>query len=67
MSRGKKALIVISAIWALISVLAIFNLVYIDRPEMMSDFWLVFVRSVGIITVLPLLIIWGVVWVLKKP
>ena len=67
MTKWKKASVVLSVLWALITIMILFNLIYIDRPDMGSDFWLVFIRSVVFVTFIPLVILWGVAWIVRKP
>jgi hypothetical protein len=50
----------------LITIPVFFNLVYIEYPEMGSDFLLVFVRTVMVVTILPPVVGWGFWWALKK-
>ncbi len=66
MSRSLKFSIVMTLIWMLLSTVTILNLVYIEYPEVGSDFWFVFIRTFALFTVLPLAIAWGGWWVIKK-
>ncbi len=66
MTRTLKFSIVMSLIWMLVSIVVIFNLVYVEYPDFGSAFWLVFVRTLVLITALPLLIAWGAWWIVKK-
>jgi len=66
MSKARKLSIALTLIWVLVTVTVLFNLVYIEYPEMNSDFWLVFIRTVVVVSVLPPVIGWGFWWVLKK-
>ena len=66
MSKFFKLSIVITMVWLIVSVVTIFNMVYSYYPEGGNDFWLVFVRSVTLLSILPLLIAWGGWWALKK-
>lgn len=66
MSRSLKFSIVMTLVWMLLSTVVIFNLVYIEYPEVGSIFWLVFIRTLALFSILPLVIGWGSWWVIKK-
>lgn len=66
MSKARKLSIVLTLIWVLVTVTVLFNLVYIEYPQMNNGFWLVFIRSVVVVSVLPPVIGWGFWWALKK-
>lgn len=66
MSRPLKFSIIISFIWIFMSSLVIFNLVYVEYPDLNGDFWLVLVRTIAVITALPLILAWGTWWFIKK-
>lgn len=66
MSKTLKLAVVVSIVWALVTVITLFNIVYIDRPQMGGDFWLVFLRSVALVTAIPLIISWGIWWIFKR-
>jgi hypothetical protein len=65
MSKPFRFSVVLSFAWMLISIIILFNLIYIDRPDLGSDFWLVFLRSVALISILPLSLLWGAWWILR--
>lgn len=67
MSKILKTSIVLSVIYVIASVMILYNWVYIEYNYTLdSNFWLVFIRSVAFVTVLPLVFIWGGWWIFKK-
>jgi len=65
-NRTLKFSILMTLICVLVGTITIFNLVYIEYPEMESGFWMVFIRTIAIFIILPLSVLWGSWWVIKK-
>lgn len=62
MSKSVRFSVVFSFIWFLTTTIVLFNIVYVDRPYMGGEFWMVFLRSVAVVSVIPLFLLWGIWW-----
>jgi hypothetical protein len=66
MSKMKKGAIVLTVLYVLISTVILFNWVYVQNYSSQAAFWMVFIRTWVLLTLAPLVVLWGGWWIIKK-